>query len=170
VIGSQDSAQEVEALLEENRVAGYSSVLHFAGHAFENRSAPGDSYLLVAEGVEWRLASMAKTTFASVDQVVLSACSTLDPLAADDSALFGLGGALFAAGVDAVIGTAGPTADEDAAKFAPLLYLRSESSVTSRTAAARFRQAIQRARRNEGSEASPGVWGNWVLVGGLKNE
>jgi CHAT domain-containing protein len=163
--GADATVASLERRLMANARNRRRTFLHFAGHALESRDDSSNSYLLLPGGAEWRPGRVANGALASVEMVVLSACSTLDPLEAVDSATFGLGGSFFAAGARAVVGTSLATGDREAAAFASLLYQEPNWRLSP---ASRFRDAIFRARKVGGRLGSPGIWGEWSIVGGIQ--
>jgi CHAT domain-containing protein len=147
----------------EQTIRSGASLLHFAGHAVANPLDAASSFLLLARGERWTPERNSTLDLSHLSLVVLSGCSTLDPLASEDSAAFGLAGTFYAAGARAVLGTGSPVRDRDAAEMARLFY-RAGIAVDP---VAGYRSGVLLARASKEGLDSPAIWGVWRLFGGL---
>jgi CHAT domain-containing protein len=84
--------------------ASEADVLHFAGHAYVNRSIPAESALVLSDGMV-TVREIARMNFSRTGVIVLAACSTMRGRNAAVEGVPSLANAFISAGAGSVIGT-----------------------------------------------------------------
>ena len=138
-----------------------SDVVHFAGHAVEDRDFPDRSYLAMPGSARLIPAQIQKSDFGGVRLLVLSACSTAGGAVERGEGVLSLARPFLAAGVRQVLATVSAVDDE---KVAPLLVDFHRRMRDGATPAAAL-SAVQRdAYKREGKVSLRG-WAAFELFG-----
>ena len=162
-------ASTVASWVESARGA---DILHYAGHAVLDPVNPGRSHLLLPfsdpldpqrRPVRWSTDEIAREDLGRLRLVVLSACSTLDGPSGRSSPLVSLAGAFIAAGVQGVVGTLWPIADDSAAEFSLRLHQHLASGRSPLEAVRATQLSMIRSTRTE--HRLPSRWAAFVHIG-----
>jgi CHAT domain-containing protein/tetratricopeptide (TPR) repeat protein len=137
-----------------------SDVVHFAGHAVEDRDFPDRSYLAMPGSARLTAAEIQKSDFGRVRLLVLSACSTAEGAVERGEGVLSLTRPFLAAGVEQVLATVSAVDDG----VAPLLVEFHTEMRAGATPAAALRAVQRHAYKREGKVSLRG-WAAFELFG-----
>ena len=138
-----------------------SDVVHFAGHAVEDRDFPDRSYLALPGSARLMPAQIRKSEFGRVRLLVLSACSTAGGAVERGEGVLSLTRPFLAAGVQQVLATVSAVDDEE---VAPLLVDFHTRMRAGQTPAAALRAVQMDAYKRENNVSLRG-WAAFELFG-----
>jgi CHAT domain-containing protein len=135
-------------------------VVHFAGHAVEDRDFPDRSYLAMPGSERLMPAQIQKSDFRHVRLLILSACSTASGAVERGEGVLSLARPFLAAGVQQVLATVNAVDDD----VAPLLVDFHRKIRNGATPAAALRDVQREAYQREGRVSLRG-WAAFELFG-----
>ncbi|HVQ41947.1 MAG TPA: CHAT domain-containing protein, partial [Vicinamibacterales bacterium] len=139
-----------------------SDVVHFAGHAVEDRDFPDHSYLALPGSARLMPGQIRKSDFGRVRLLVLSACSTAGGAVERGEGVLSLTRPFLAAGVRQVLATVSALNDDE---VAPLLVDFHRRMRDGETPAAALRHMQLDAYKRDGKKVSLRGWAAFELFG-----
>ena len=138
-----------------------SDVVHFAGHAVEDRDFPDRSYLAMPGSARLMPAQIQKSDFGGVRLLVLSACSTAGGAVERGEGVLSLARPFLAAGVRQVLATVSAVDDDAVAPLLVEFHRKMRDGLTPAAALA----AVQREAYKREKKVSLRGWAAFALFG-----